>query len=184
MGPRAYAWALAYRWQHPELRRAEAVVRRLRDKTQETVSLYVRSGLWRVCVYREESPRSLRRVIGLGSRFPLHLGAAGKVLIAWLPAKEQGSVLAALENEVLGDTPWMKDTLSAELAVIRKMGYAVSSGEREHGVTAIAVPILVDGACVAALSCSGPASRIAAHGIDQLAAEIMATVAEWKETVR
>lgn len=174
IGPRAYAWALAYRWQHPVLRQAEGVVRALRDKTQETVSLYVRAGLSRVCVYREESPHSLRRVIGLGSRFPLHLGAAGKVLLAWLSPKEQQALLNALERDVFAETPWMKDALLAELDVIRKTGYAVSSGEREAGVTAIAAPIVVNGACVAALSCSGPSGRIAAHGIDQLAVEIIA----------
>jgi DNA-binding IclR family transcriptional regulator len=52
----------------------------LRDRTGESVQLYVRSGDNRVCVTSLESPHSLRTIVQVGATLPMDRGSAAKVL--------------------------------------------------------------------------------------------------------
>jgi DNA-binding IclR family transcriptional regulator len=115
----------------------------------EGVSLYVAQKDERICVERVESTRPLRRVINVGDRHPLTRGAAGRVLLAYLPKERRA--------ELLREDPF---TTEEALEELRRSGYTVSLGEREEGVTSIAAPIQ-DAKCeiVAALAMSGPSVR-------------------------
>ena len=54
--------------------------------------------------------------------------------------------------------------------MIRARGYATSVDELELGLAALAAPVLdTDGAAIAALSISGPTTRLTAERIDELA---------------
>ncbi len=127
----------------------------LRDRAQETVSLYVRDGVERVRVQRAEGPLTVRRVVGLGERLPLYLGASGKVLIGWLPLAERASLL----DQIL---PSGFDRAALEVAITESVqnGWAMSLEEREQGAASVAAPVIDRaGHCVAALAISGPVSR-------------------------
>lgn len=52
----------------------------LRTATGESVQLYRRDGEHRVCVVSLESPHELRTIVPLGSRMPLGVGSAGRIL--------------------------------------------------------------------------------------------------------
>ncbi len=54
----------------------------LRTATGESVQLYRRDGDHRVCVVSLESPHELRTIVPQGSRLPLGLGSAGRILAA------------------------------------------------------------------------------------------------------
>lgn len=97
------------------------VLRRLRDDSGETASFYVRSGLTRTCLYRENAERELRHHLEEGTRLPLMLGAAGKVLRAFAGESDEA------------------------LRRVARDGYALSLGERDPHIAAVAVPLL-DGA--------------------------------------
>jgi len=128
----------------------------------EGVSLYVVQGDERICVERVESTLPLRRVINVGDRHLLTRGAAGRVLLAYLPKERRDSLLA-------------KDPFTTEeaLAELRHGGYTVSLGEREEGVTSIAAPIQ-DAKCevVAALAMSGPSVRFEGPGFSDKIAKV------------
>lgn len=62
----------------PELARPALV--ELRDRTGESVQLYVREGDQRVCVVSLESPHGLRTIVPLGAAFALPAGSAGRLL--------------------------------------------------------------------------------------------------------
>ncbi len=68
----------------PEL--AQPVLEDLRDRTGESVQLYVRDGDRRVCVVSLESPHGLRTIVPLGAAFVLPVGSAGRILAAADPA--------------------------------------------------------------------------------------------------
>jgi DNA-binding IclR family transcriptional regulator len=113
-------WTLGSQYRHrfqledcirPELRR-------LVDATQETASFYVREEDTRVCLYRLNSPRSMRHHLEEGVRFPLGKGASGRVLSAFTAKAPQG-----LEAEIV------------------RRGHYCSLGERDPHIAAIAVPI-------------------------------------------
>jgi len=52
----------------------------LRDRTGESVQLYVRDGGDRVCVAALESPHGLRTIVPVGAVLPMDRGSAGRVL--------------------------------------------------------------------------------------------------------
>lgn len=52
----------------------------LRDRTGESVQLYVRDGDDRVCVAALESPHGLRTIVPIGAALPMDRGSAGRVL--------------------------------------------------------------------------------------------------------
>jgi len=81
----------------------------------------------------------------VGRRVPFELAANGKCFIAFNGGEADDADL------------------------IRSRGYATSIDELEVGLSALAAPVLdADGAAVAALSISGPTSRLTAARIEEL----------------
>lgn len=137
-------------------------MKRLTEKVNETVNLAIRDGREAVYIAQVEGRQMMRTFTQIGMRVPLYCTGVGKVLIAWLPQKEVTSLLghsgllAYTENTItsVGD-------LCEELKSVRRLGYGLDREEREAGVRCIAAPIRDrHGKVVAALSISGPASRL------------------------
>ncbi|PWI58093.1 IclR family transcriptional regulator [Sulfoacidibacillus thermotolerans] len=144
----------------------------LRDQIGETVSLYVRSGIERIRIQAVEGIHPVRRVANIGKRFPLYVGASGKVLLAF--SDEQ--LLDELRS--LGAFPEELDLaeLRRHCDQIRSQGYAVSIEEREVGAAAVAAPIFDrQHKCIAALSISGPADRYTPNQVLHFAKACMQT---------
>jgi IclR family transcriptional regulator, KDG regulon repressor len=138
------------------------VMRALNLLFDEDVSLYVAQGEERVCVERIESAQPLRRVGKVGDRYRLTRGAAGRVLLAYLPAEKRAALLR-------------EDPATTEEALeeLRGRGFTVSAGEREQGVTSIASPICdARREVVAALAMSGPSVRFTEADIPERAARV------------
>ncbi|MGJ4940689.1 IclR family transcriptional regulator [Bradyrhizobium sp. HKCCYLS1011] len=111
-------------------------LRRLVDATGETASFYIADGNERICLYRLNSPRSVRHHLEEGQRLPIDRGAAGRVLVAF------GN----------GDDP--------DSRAIRARGFHLSAGERDPEVAAAAVPVIdVHGKLRGALSVSSIRTR-------------------------
>jgi IclR family transcriptional regulator, KDG regulon repressor len=141
---------------------AQPFMRDLNRIYDEGVSLYVVQGDERVCVECVESSRPLRRVIKVGDRHLLTRGAAGRILLAWLPEDKR-------EELVLRD-PF---TTEEALEELRRSGFTVSLGEREEGVTSIAAPIQnARREVVAALAMSGPSVRFEGPGFNDKIAKV------------
>ena len=88
--------------------------------------------------------------------------ALGKVLLAYGAAQLPGGVL----ERRTGKTVTAEPALRAELATVRARGYAVTDEELEPGLIAVAAPVHgYDGAVVAALSVSAPATRMSGDGV-------------------
>jgi DNA-binding IclR family transcriptional regulator len=64
----------------PLARAAGPALSELRDRTGESVQLYVREGDRRVCIAALESPHGLRTIVPMGASLPLGVGSAGRVL--------------------------------------------------------------------------------------------------------
>lgn len=75
---------------------ATPVLEALRDRTGESVQLYVREGEARRCVVSLPSPHALRWTVAQGALLPLGVGSAGRVL-----AGESG-ILASVEEREPG----------------------------------------------------------------------------------
>lgn len=122
--------------------RALPHMRRLRDQTGETVALSLRIGFERTFIEQVEGTHELKHTIQVGRISPLHCGAAGKILLAYLPDKEIDQYLASpqlirLTDTTINDPP----RLRAEIQQIRQQGFAVSLGEVHSWGVGVAGPI-------------------------------------------
>jgi len=174
LGPRLARWAglAAQTWQPPP-----EVARRLADLVErhgETMHIYVRSGLERVCVTCQEAPRPLRHVVGLGERRPLWGGAASKALLC----EADDELLVEVANSSPDGLTRM-GTLREWRENVRRNGYAESDGELEIGLSSVAVPIRsAGGEVLASLSFGGPSARFGSSQVRNLAQVLMSAVAE------
>ncbi|MGH2496309.1 MAG: IclR family transcriptional regulator [Ktedonobacteraceae bacterium] len=116
-------------------------LRWLKEQTGENSELYIRTNESRVAIEVARSPHNLATFVDIGAPLPLHVGAGGKVLLAWLPDKEQSEIIMAsaarYSNYPLRDMQALKNTL----AQIHDRGWAVSEGERAADIGAVASPI-------------------------------------------
>ena len=145
---------------------AGPVLARLHEATGESVQLYVRSGDRRLCVAAADAGTGLRDSVPVGALLPLDVGSGGKILLAWSP--DAGLAASSGPAGPTAGSGSPEDPASdrsaaewaAELAAVRKRGWAASVAERELGVASVSAPVLADGQLLGALCVSGPASRI------------------------
>ena len=128
-----------------------------------------------VYVDRLESTHSLRLFTETGRRVPVHCTSSGKVLLTYLPEARRHAVLRAAPMTAL--TPHTitdPERLSAELARVRRRGWAEAINEREIGVASIAAPVRdISGEVVAAISIGVPLARCSVMSLRRLAPVIV-----------
>jgi IclR family transcriptional regulator, acetate operon repressor len=151
---------------------AQPVLARLGEQTGETVNLGVPREAGQVEQIAQVDSRYL---IGgtnwVGLAVPLHCAALGKVLLAFGAAELPAGRLTARTARTITS----RTALAAELAVVRDRGYAVTDEELEPGLVAVAAPVFAGGPpAVAAISVSGPATRLSARELPGVAARCMA----------
>ncbi len=146
---------------HPQLEE-------LRQRTSYTASVTVLDGTEALIVDIARSYRrglhSIRRAIRPGSRVPVHSTAAGKVLLAALPDRDQRELLGHAKLTRSGPNAiTSKKALRSELEKVRDQGYAIDDEEFIEGVRAIAVPVREEsGHVAAAMAISAASSMITA----------------------
>jgi len=158
---------------------ASQAVAELMRTTNETAALAIRRH--GTVLYRAQSipDRELRLDLGLGRAFPLHVGAAGKAFLAFLPNGEtqdyleravlQPQGLAAATSRTITDAAQLID----ELQIARDRGWTSSREERLVGACAVAAPVFdYDGYPVSVLAVIGPTSRLRITDTDLVAAVV------------
>lgn len=135
-------------------------MRHLRDLSRETVVLYIRIGLDRICLEEVQSFENIKYTAGKGFAAPIYTGSAGKVLLSELKEDELGLLLKNIRLNPIGpNTITDKEILLKELEKVREQGYAISFGERIPGSASISVPIK-NYVCPVALGVLGPDNRL------------------------
>jgi DNA-binding IclR family transcriptional regulator len=159
LGPRVLSLAGALR---PRLRSvAHPRLHELVERTGETALLYLLDGTQRVCADEVASPHPVRVSYPIGTRAPLHAGASGKVLLAFMEPAERRHLLAQLPlDRFTSATTTTVAGLEQEFATIRAQGYAHSTGEHDATVFGMSAPLFSgDGRLEAAATIAGPLSR-------------------------
>ncbi|MCU1686489.1 MAG: IclR family transcriptional regulator [Amycolatopsis sp.] len=142
---------------------AAAILPKLRDITGESVQLYRRDGVQRICVATAEPPSGLRDTVPIGSRLPMTAGSGAKVLAAWSDPHTQRTILT---DAVYGERTLLE---------VRRRGWAQSVAEREPGVSSVSAPVRdSSGTVIAAVSVSGPIERIGRKPGARWAADLLA----------
>lgn len=142
---------------------AGPVLDELVTTTGESANLFVRRGLYAVCVDRRESPQMVRLASVLGATVPLHAGAVPKAILAFLPEQEQEQVLADLRYlpAYTDRTVLDPELLRRELVTIRERGYSISDEDYDASARGVGAPIFDGvGDVVAGISVGGPSFRV------------------------
>jgi DNA-binding IclR family transcriptional regulator len=152
-------------------------MQRLSSETGEAICLSTLHDYQGVCVERVEAQHTLRVSHDLGAIFPLHAGASGKILLAYLDRATQEQIIQDIGLRRFSPTTITdRKKLLAELAQIRKQGYALSNGEVITGTFGVGAPVL---SCtkkvVVALSLSAPAHRIRTKEQEQIVSLVVET---------
>ncbi len=156
---------------HMELRgMAHPYLSRLRDVVEETVHLGVLSGTNVVYVDKIPAPHMIQMKSSVGSAVPAHVGALGKSLLAHLPPADLDDIVKRIDFSPQGPKSITSPTeLVRQLDLVRASGFAVDDEETEVGVRCVGAVVRDhDGAAVAAVSISGPTSRIAQERLTDL----------------
>lgn len=147
----------------PLLDAASSVLPKLREATGESVQLYRRDGMQRLCIASAEPPSGLRDTVPVGTSLPMAAGSAAKVLAAWA---DQATQRAVLMEAVFGERTLLET---------RRRGWAQSVAERESGVASVSSPVRDSGnSVVAAISVSGPIDRMGRRPGSRWAADLVA----------
>ena len=140
---------------------ARPIMEKLRDDCGEEVTLYIPGEGNRICAEAVKSRFGVAKVTQVGKILPLHCGASGKVLLAYLPEKARKKIVCSGSLEkYTHNTITDPVELEADLEKIRLDGYAVSVGEREDGTYSVVAPVMGSGGkIIASLCISGPIFR-------------------------
>lgn len=140
---------------------AQPHMRRLAERTQETVHLSQLSGTEVVYLHKIESPQPVRAYSSIGGRAPAHCVASGKALLAMVDVRTLAELFDTELVEWTERSPRTLGELEAELATVRDRGYAVNRGEWRSAVGGVAAVIVnASGAAEAAIGVSGPIERV------------------------
>lgn len=129
-------------------------------------------------IWREEGRQIIHFNWEIGSRNDCYCAGVGKCLLAF----GEDIDLSVYERHPM--TPYTKKTictvegLEAELEKVRRTGYALDDEEREAGLTCVAAPILRNGVAIAAVSISGPTSRMKKRKLSAIGTRLRAVCDE------
>jgi DNA-binding IclR family transcriptional regulator len=135
LGPKAWLLGQAFSRTSPLENTIRPLLQEIVDTVQESASFYVRHGDRRTCLFRVNSPHTVRHHLNEGASFPVEMGVTGRVMLAY--AGEPGE----------------------EFDKIRADGYLIDEG-REPYTTSVSMPVLVnDEHMIGTLVVSGVTTR-------------------------
>ena len=139
-------------------------LQRLVSATGEGCKVSVIDGEDVLVITAVEGRRDYALTVFPGQRLPIHAGAAGKLLLAFLPKEEQDERLQGALTRFTAKTLTDARQLRTELARIRRQGWAQDKGEFSLSVHAVAAGIRDgSGDVIAALSVPFLAGARTAH---------------------
>lgn len=166
---------------HREARRHVEALSRI---SGQLVHLALFDGRQAVVIHRVDSTPEGGSPPTLVEAAPVHCTSVGKAILAFQPAEVVEAIIKAGLKSFTDKTITSAKKLQAELAQIRKRGYAVDDGEHQPGLRCIGAPIRDNTRrVIAGLSISGPAwkipvaeieslSKVVIHHADQISAHL------------
>ncbi|ASW09921.1 IclR family transcriptional regulator [Rhizobium sp. 11515TR] len=166
--------------QHRDVRNlARPQLELLHQRYNETVSL----ALW---VHNElvvidciEATQALKQGATVGLPNPWHASSLGKSILAWLDETTLDILLPKTLDTFTKNTLSTKPLLEAQFQAIRSRGFAVDDEESSLGGRCIGAPVFnASGRPMAAISISGPISRIVSDEVASIGNVVAASANE------
>jgi DNA-binding IclR family transcriptional regulator len=150
-------------------------LRRLVDETGETAHISVLSGTEMMSLANVSGRWTLTTPSTVGRRTQIYCTSVGKAFIAFLPEPRLEPLLRRVPFTAhTRRTITSSSGLRAELARIRKRGYAVDNEEVEEGLRCIGAPVRdYTGQVIASISIAGPVFRVQKGRVAELSRAVM-----------
>lgn len=128
-----------------------------------------------ICIDQIEGRhKGLRVFETVGTRFPLHAGAAPKAVLAYLPLELVDAALDRDLEQLASGTIVDAKTLRAEILQTQRDRYAVSRQETIEGTTGFAAPIFGPrGSVVGSVGVSIPGTRETPQAIEKISTALL-----------
>ncbi|WP_113627944.1 glyoxylate bypass operon transcriptional repressor IclR [Pectobacterium peruviense] len=153
------------------------ILRKLMEDSGETVNLAVldQTDSQAIIIDQVQCTALMRMSAPIGGKLPMHASGAGKAFLAHLPDAQVAQLLH--KKGLHGYTPHTfssPQALKENLLLIRKQGYSFDDEEHALGLRCIAACILDEHhEAFAAISISGPVSRITDDRVTELGALVI-----------
>jgi DNA-binding IclR family transcriptional regulator len=148
----------------------------LRAKTAGTLHIGILDGFDVLYVERREGAGAIELFRAVGARNVAHATSSGKVLLAFLPLEQQAALVGrARLTAKTSRTITSVHGVLAELAKVRRQGYAENHGESEDNICSVAAPIRSPlGQVVASVSVAEHVEDVS-HGLPHLRRPVVET---------
>jgi DNA-binding IclR family transcriptional regulator len=156
------------------------ILRRVTEETGEATILSVRDGNHHLTVNKVDGPQTFRVTSDPGHLGALHTTSVGKALVAFAEDATRSQLVEELELEPLTEFSITdREAFRAEIALVRKRGYALMDEENELGMRAVAVPVFnAQGHAFAALATAVPVFRMSVEALVALVPLLQSAAAE------
>lgn len=159
--PRVLSIGQHYSSSHAMIDAAMPYLVQIAEHTEESASLGVRDGTDVVYAARVPVRRIMSINVSVGTRVPAYATSMGRALLAWAGDDVVDDVIAQTRFDRLATgTVRNAEELRAELATVRRRGFAMAEAELEDGLISLAAPVRDRSAeVVGVLACSTSAGR-------------------------
>jgi DNA-binding IclR family transcriptional regulator len=163
-------WETCYRRDFELLDVVRPYLEKVRDLTSETVIFSILVGDRTVIVNQANSPHVTSSRYDLGAAAPLHAGASGKTILAYLDLEKRRQFLSQADLDRLAErTVTDRKQLERQLSEIRTRGFAVTRGERFSNTASAAVPVFgTNRDVIGAVAVIGPSERLTAARLKEI----------------
>lgn len=151
----------------------------LAERTGHTANLGMLDGTQVIHVCVHEPDRPIRFQAAVGMRDHAYCTGLGKVLLAHVTSDALAAHLPSepftrfTEHTITGYDEFLR-----ELRRTKRRGHAFDDNERSHGLRCAAVPVSVDGECLAAVSVSGASGEFGPDRLQSYVDRLTETAAE------
>ena len=154
---------------------ARPAVEELAKTTGETAHICVLHESEIVHIAKVESSFALRIATPVGGRYPAYCSSVGKAILAHLAPEALAAYLGETElKPFTAKTITSAAILKGQLRRVAEQGYAVDDEEAHEGVRGVAAPVRdYTGDVVAAITITGPTSRITRSKLPVLAEKVI-----------
>lgn len=148
-------------------------------EVHETAHLLALAGTDIVCIDKVDAPNPVRMHSWIGNRLPLYCTASGKAVLAYQPEEAVQRVIHAGLEPLTPNTITSAERLHLELKNVRDSGVAIDDIESQDGIRCVGAPIFDQHTHpTAAISVSGPTTRMTTERTPQLAELVRDAAAE------
>jgi DNA-binding IclR family transcriptional regulator len=159
--------------------RARPAMRRLAERTSDTIYLTLRVGDEAMCIAREEGAFPIKTLtLNVGDRRPLGVGAGPLAILMTLPEDEQRRVFDRATAR-FGQHGLDAASVHEMLEMSRRSGFGLNSGRMMPDMSGIGVPICTsDGPAIGAISVAAISKRMESPRRDNIVAWIREEVVQ------